>query len=376
MDNALDYLAWRGDIPFSFDGFNEIDMLLFSELVYAPIENYSHSLRMEAGRGPELPSIFRTVYPSELPKKTSYVFKPRYDLWNMLESCPRFAGVRLDRFVSNFEPENDKQFAAALFCCEIEGKKHAVVSFRGTDATVTGWKEDFDMACKFPIPAQSDSVGFLDSVLEGGYDSISVCGHSKGGNLAMYASASCSSPDMICGVYNFDGPGLQESFFLSDAWKGLQPRIRSFIPESSIIGMLLGRGTMPVVVESDSRSIMQHNPFYWHVRGTHFTETDDTTVSSRFLDGTFHRFLDSCTLEQKEVLVRTAFQIVEVSEAVRVKDIPKGLVKHLPKARKIISEIPEQDRKLISKTLKILVGSGSVTAKLLLGKEIADNENH
>ena len=375
MDNALDYMAWRGDIPFSFDGFNEIDMLIFAELVYAPLENYSHSFSVNAGQGPELPSIFRTVYPSALPKKTSYVFKPRYDLWSMLESHPRFSGVRLDRFVSNFEPENDKQFAAAVFCCEFNGKKHAVVSFRGTDSTVTGWKEDFDMAYKFPIPAQADSVAFLDSVLGAGYDSVDVCGHSKGGNLAMYAAASCSAPDSICGVYNFDGPGLQESFFLSDAWKGLQPRIRSFIPESSIIGMLMGRGTMPVIVESDSKSIMQHNPFYWHVIGTHFVEADDTTVSSRFLDGTLHRFLDSCTLEQKEVLVRTVFQIIEISEADKVKDIPKGLVKHLPKARRIISEIPEKDRKLISETLKILVGSGSITAKLLLGKEDTVNEN-
>ena len=369
MDNALDYVAWRGDIPFSFDGFNEIDMLVFAELVYGPLENFSHAYHVKPGKGPELPSLFKTVYPKELPKKTSYVFKPRYDLWSMLESYPRFAGVKLDRFVSNFEPENDKQFAAAVFCCEFSGKKHAVVAFRGTDATVTGWREDFDMAYKFPIPAQKDSIDFLNSVIGAGYDSIELCGHSKGGNLAMFAAACCSRPSEIGYVYNFDGPGLQDSIFLSENWKSVRTRIRSFIPESSIIGMLLGRGTPPVVVKSDSKSIMQHNPFYWHVCGTRFVETEDTTVSSQFLDGTLHRFLDSCTLEQREILVRTAFQIVEVTGAERVKDIPKGLVKHLTKARKIIAAIPEQDRKVISETLKILVGSGSETAKLLLGKE-------
>ena len=372
MDNLLDYVAWRGDLPFQVDGFNELDMLVFAELVYAPLENHSKAFHVGAGKGPELLSIFRTVYPTELPKKTSYVFRPRYDLWCMMEDHPRFAGVTLDRFVSNFEPENDKQFAAAVFCCNFGGKKHAVVAFRGTDATVTGWKEDFDMAYKFPIPAQKDAVGFLDSVIGAGYDSIDVCGHSKGGNLAMYACACCVSPDSVGGVFNFDGPGLQDTFLLSENWKSIRPRIRSFIPESSIIGMLLGRGVAPVVVKSDSKSIMQHNPFYWHVRGTHFVETDDTTVSSRFLDGTLHSFLDSCTVEQREILVRTAFQIVEVSGAERVKDIPRGLMTHLPKARKIIAGIPEEDRKVISETLRILVGSGSRTAKLLLGKEGED----
>ena len=179
-DNALDYLSWRGDLPFSQDGFNEIDMLLFSMLVYAPIENYAKDFTAESGRGPTLLSLFRTVYPKPLPKGTSYVFQPRYDLWHMMEDHKRFAEVHLDRFLSNFEPENDKQFAAAVFCCIIGGRKVAVVSFRGTDATVTGWKEDFDMAYKSPIPAQSDALEFLNSVLDSGYDRIYSAGHSKG----------------------------------------------------------------------------------------------------------------------------------------------------------------------------------------------------
>ena len=368
-DNALDYVSWRGDLPLSADGFNEVDMLLFSEFVYAPLENVSKSFHKPAGTGPTLLSLLKTVYPGPLPKKTSYVFSPRYDLWHTTEVHRRFAEVLLDRFVSNFEPENDKQFAAAVFCCLVNGKRIAVVSFRGTDATVTGWKEDFDMAYKSPIPAQTDSVDFLDSVLDAGYDSILVCGHSKGGNLAMYGAACCKDPDRIDAIYNFDGPGLQESVFKRDTWDILQDRIHSFIPESSIIGLLMSHRAVPVVVESDSVSIKQHNPFYWHVSGTHFVRTEDTTISSRFLDGTFHAFLDSCTMEQKELLVRTAFEIVELSGAVRVRDIVKGLVLHLPQVKRKISEIPESDRKVLSEAMKILVGSGSKTVKLLMGKE-------
>ncbi|MBR4426485.1 MAG: DUF2974 domain-containing protein [Spirochaetales bacterium] len=368
-DNALDYLSWRGNLSFSQDGFNEVDMLLFSELVYAPIENYSKDFCAYCGEGPTLPSILRTVYPNPLPKGTSYVFQPRYDLWYMIENQIRFSEVRLDRFVSDFEPENDKQFAAAVFCCIIKGMKVAVVSYRGTDATVTGWKEDFDMAYKSPIPAQTDALTFLNSVLLSGYDRIFVAGHSKGGNLAMYASAFCKSPERICGIYNFDGPGLSDEILKSQQWRRIEPIIRSFIPESSIIGLLLGHDTKPFIVKSDSMSIKQHNPFYWHVSGTGFVRSDDTTFSSRFLDGTLHSFLESCTMEQKELLVRTTFEVLEVSGAVRVRDIVKGLAKNLPQLKQTISSITEEDREVIGEVMRILAGSGGKTVLALIGKK-------
>ncbi len=369
MGNALDYVLWKGDMPFSNEEFNEIDMLLFSELVYAPIENYSRDFSAEACEGPTLLSILKTVYPKPLPKRTSYVFKPRYDLWCMMENHRRFAEVHLDRFVSNFEPEHDKQFAAAVFGCIIGGKKVGLVSYRGTDATVTGWKEDFDMAYKSPIPAQSDATTFLDSVLLSGYDVIHVCGHSKGGNLAMYASAYCKSPDRISEIYNFDGPGLSDEILESEIWGKVRSNVKSYIPESSVIGMLLGHCSKPVIVKSNSKSIMQHNPFYWHVAGSSFIRSGDTTFSSRFLDGTLHEFLKSCTLEQKELLVKTTFELIEVSEAVRVHDIAKGLITHLPQLKRTISSISQDDRKVIAEVMRILAGSGGRTALQLLERK-------
>ncbi|MBO6000502.1 MAG: DUF2974 domain-containing protein [Spirochaetales bacterium] len=370
MNNALDYVLWRGDLALSVDGFNEVDMLLFSELVYAPIENYSRSFCSDAGKGPDLLSILKDVYPAPLPKRTSYVFQPRYDLWNMMPTRRRFAEVRLDRFSSNFEPENDKQFAAAIFCCLFGKEKIAVVAYRGTDATVTGWREDFDMAYKSPIPAQSDAVSFLNEALKSGYDKIYVCGHSKGGNLAMYAGAFCSKPEDLSEIYSFDGPGLSDDIIRSDIWKKVSSKIHSYIPESSIIGLLMGHSGTPVIVKSDSKTIMQHNPFYWHVMGGSFVRSEDTTLSSQFLDETLHEFLSDCTLEQKEILVKTTFEIVQVSEAVRVRDIPKGLAMRIPKVKKTISSISKEDREVVGEVLRILAGSGSRTAKLLMEKKV------
>ena len=185
----------------------------------------------------------------------------------------------------------------------------------------------------------------------------------------MYSGACCTSPDRISEIYSFDGPGLSDDIFESSHWNTVQPKIHSYIPESSIIGLLLGHCTSPVIVKSDSKTIMQHNPFYWHVLGNAFIRSEDTTFSSRFLDGTLHDFLKSCTLEQKELLVRTTFEVVEVSEAVRVKDIAKGLAVRLPQVKKTISSIPESDRKVIGEVMRILVGSGGRTAKLLFGKK-------
>jgi hypothetical protein len=115
---------------------------------------------------------------------------------------------------------------------------------------------------------------------------------------------------------------------------------------------------------------MQHNPFYWHVMGGSFVRSEDTTLSSQFLDETLHEFLSDCTLEQKEILVKTTFEIVQVSEAVRVRDIPKGLAMRIPKVKKTISSISKEDREVVGEVLRILAGSGSRTAKLLMEKKV------
>ena len=361
MTNALDYVSWRGDLPLSTAGFNEVDFLLFAELVYAPIENWAKKNpgKNPDGRGPLLTAIAHTVYPTPLPKKTSYVFTPRYDLWMMLEQSTRLNEIRLDLFESNFEPENDKQFAAAVFSITEDGNNTAIVAFRGTDSTVTGWKEDFDMAYKCPIPAQSDAVDFLEKVLDADYGKTYVCGHSKGGNLAMYASACCSRPEKITAVYSFDGPGLSDEILESKGWKSIQERIHSYVPESSVIGMLLGNSISPEVVKSDNVSLMQHNPFYWHVLGTSFVRSEETTFSSRFLDGTLHEFMAECTLEQKELLVKTTFELIEVSGAEKTKDIMKGLVRNLPELKKTLDGISEEDRMMLRQVAHIMRISGS-----------------
>ena len=370
MNNALDYIKWRGDISLSDYGPNEVDYLIFSELVYAPLENCMEESGKLDGNGPTLVSIFDKVYPVPVPQTASFVFKPRYELWTLMDDHRRFAELRLDHFRSNFEPENSKQFAAAVFSYGPKSRKTAVVAFRGTDSTVTGWKEDFDMAYKSPIPAQDDATEFLNEVIaSGAYESITVCGHSKGGNLAMYSASTCSAPDSIKAVYSFDGPGLSDSILKSEGWKSIEGRIHSYIPESSVIGMLLGNTTHPVVVKSDNVSLMQHNPFYWHVLGPSFLKSVETTFSSRFVDGTIHRFLSDCTLEQTEVLVKTVFDIIEISEAVKVRDIAKGLVKRLPQVKRKISEIPEADRKILKELLHLLAGSSNKTLKLMFSDQ-------
>ena len=370
MNNALDYIRWRGDLPLAECAPNEVDYLIFSELVYAPLERCNNESGSLDGEGPSLISIFEKVFPEPLPKNASYVFRPRYDVWSLMADHRRFAEVRLDHFMSNFEPENDKQFAAAVFSYGFGAERTAVVAFRGTDSTVTGWKEDFDMAYKSPIPAQTDSVAFLNEVISSGtYENITVCGHSKGGNLAMYSAAMCNAPDRIKAVYSFDGPGLPASVLQSDGWKAIEGLIHSYIPESSVIGLLLGNTTHPVVVKSESVSLMQHNPFHWHVMGPIFLRSEETTISSRFLDGTLHQFLSSCTVEQTETLVKTVFELIDISGAVKVRDIVKGLVKKIPQVKRKISEIPEADREVLRQLLHLLVGSGNKTLKLMFSEK-------
>ena len=364
--NALDYVAHYGHLSFTEMPFNNVDMLILAMLSYAAFENYSENFCAPIGTGPTLLSLLPIVYPNPIPAKTSYIFRPRYELWQTMKTHRRFAEIRLDRFAFKFDPSADEQFAAAVFCCQVGTSKTAIVSFRGTDATVIGWREDFDMAYKCPIPAQKDSLQFLESVLQQGYDKIILCGHSKGGNLSMYSAAKATMAYLISDIYNFDGPGLSDDIISSLGWAKIRSKVHSFVPESSIIGMLLGCATKPFVVRSSSMSIMQHNPFYWHVQGTNFVEADNRTASSKFFDGTMQNLLAMCTPQQKETVVRTVFEIIQISGANKMKDVVKGLLPKLSEVISVISSIPQEERAILRQVLVNLLGSAGVAVLQLL----------
>ena len=354
MTNLLDYLRWRGDLPFERDGFNEIDLLIFAQLAHTPMENLTKDHTKT-----HLPDLTDILYPTPPEGDKDSLPVQRYGLWKELIQTRRYASVSLRRFAARFVPKEEKQFAAALYAVNGVG----VVAFRGTDATLVGWKEDFNMGFESPIPSQTEAVRFLETCA-GDFDRLVVCGHSKGGNLAMYASAMCRPEvqDQIISTFSYDGPGMDDATLQSDGWNRIASRIHSYIPESSVIGLLLGHAEQHIIIQSDSTGIGQHNPYYWHILGPAFVRAEETTLSSRIMEETTHRFISNCTPEERRVLINNVFSVLNATGARRLKELPMGLLTHLDAVTAAFRDIPEEDRKMAGELLKMLAQSGGNSA--------------
>ena len=158
-------------------------------------------------------------------------------LLHRIASHPRFENILLCGFVNELDTEKEKQFAALTF---LWGDQ-AFVAFRGTDTTFVGWKEDFFLCLSEAVPAQLSAVDYLSRgpQLEG--RRLFLGGHSKGGNLAAYAGVKCA-PEYamrIETIFNFDGPGFPAAFIQSEDYFRMLPRIRTLLPQGSVVGLLL-----------------------------------------------------------------------------------------------------------------------------------------
>ena len=360
MDNIVDYMRWRGDLSYEQSSFCPVDFLIYAELAYARYEQLP-----DQGLGRSLAELKPLLYPDPLEKIDSSVLRNRFDLWQVLPGCPRFSTIRLVDFAAHFAAREEVQFSASLF----EAGDACVVAFRGTDSTLVGWKEDFNMSFETPVPSQLEAVQYLARAVRG-RGKLYLTGHSKGGNLALYAAA-MSPEDIqehIAGVYVFDGPGVSEDVLAGEGFERIRSRVHSYIPESSIIGLLMETCEHPTVVVSDSVSIQQHDPFYWHVLGTRFVEAEDTTLSSRFIDRTLHGFLHDCDVERRKGIVDVMYQLLALTGAKSIRELPRGIALHLGEIRKALAQLPAEDRALLSEVLRILVGSGGETVRELFGE--------
>ena len=181
------------------------------------------------------------------------------------------------------------------------------LAFRGTDSTIVGWKEDFNMAFRCPVPAQESAARYVDEAADA-IDGPLLCGgHSKGGNLAVYGAAMCSSGarNRIERVFSHDGPGFVEEFLNGDAFASLSGRIDKTLPQSSIFGMMFETQEDYAIVESTEFSLLQHNPFSWVVDGCDFVYCERLSAGARYVDGSIREMLLAVSPGERERFCRS-----------------------------------------------------------------------
>lgn len=340
MNSMLQYIQWRGDLSFADVKPCVVDMLIFSELVHAPFE----ALNVKGGTLRDLRDEMLGQYEG---KKLSSLLQCRRELWQQMEKYRRFAEPELLLFDACTDAVEEVQFGAALF----KIGKTGVVAFRGTDGTLVGWKEDLNMSYSDEVPSQVKALHFLQTCYSMmdlfSLEELLLTGHSKGGNLALYCAVCCGAEikSRIRDIYCFDAPGLCASMLAGEGWRQVEERVHSYIPEASIIGLLLENPGKKVIVKSDSVSILQHNPFFWHVLGTELVQAEDTTWASQRIERTVKEYLQKYTAERRREIVDTLFEIVSASGAQQVRDLPAGLLLHRTEVLRRLGMLREDEKR-------------------------------
>ena len=323
MARMLDYLAWRGDLSFSSSAPNEVDALIFSTLSYIPF-------RGSVERNPEKPVLLRQAAPEffEIPDPEGYIRTQNdLELLKAAGESQRFGNIRIAEYRKIFIKERDTQFAAVTFLLD-DGS--IFISFRGTDNTLVGWKEDFSMCFRREIPSQKLAKQYLQDVLMDHSGPVRVSGHSKGGNVAVYA-VSQSVPvirERILEVYNQDGPGFSEAFLEDPGYRQILPILHTQVPQSSVIGMILNRAEPIAIVKSNQSGIMQHDPFSWEVQGNRLVAVDSLSGNSIFLQLTIKNWLLGMDMETRVRMVDMLFDLLTSGDVEVTGDLfqPKNLV--------------------------------------------------
>lgn len=305
MADIFDYLKWRGDLRFSQAPFNPVDALIFSTLSYIcfdgiVLDNTEDMLMLK-----DAAELFFQQTDTE--KKVRV--KKDLSLLRDAADTERFGRTWITFYRNIFVPEEETQFAAMTFFLD---DKTAAVVYRGTDQTLAGWKEDFNMTFYESIPAQREALRYLED-FAGTYDMpIRLTGHSKGGNLSVYAASNCSEDirARIVEVYNHDGPGFTEHMMGTAGYLAMVPKIRTYIPQSSVVGMLLEHEEPYSVIRSRQIGPIQHDPYSWEVMGGDFIHMEDVTEESRFLDRTLKTWMAGMSKEERSELVDTVYELL------------------------------------------------------------------
>lgn len=316
MADLFDYLDWRGDLSFDAVGVTPADALIFSALSYIHYDG----LVQQGFQNPVPMEVVADAFAALPDKEDRVLLRQDAPLLMAAAATERFRKVRLVFYNSATIPEQESQFAAVAFL--LPGDT-AVLAFRGTDATLVGWKEDFNMSFQDRIPAQEKALYYTQSFAQGFDRKLILCGHSKGGNLAVYAASRCPGEiqERITAVYNNDGPGFTASLMGDPGYRAMVPKIHSFVPQSSVVGMLMEHEEPYTVIKSRQVSILQHDLYSWEVMGCGFVPVPGVSSDSLLVNRTVKAWLAGRTAAERNAFVDAVFELLGTGDVDSAKEI-------------------------------------------------------
>lgn len=386
MANIIDYIKWRGDLKMQIDPFNDVDGLILSELVYVEFKQLVPGLSENKSRRLEDVAKDFEKYNDVDKLMSEFSFtKDAITLLNVLGHSKRYKDILLSDYINELDYQEIKQFAAITFQLP---DSSIYIAFRGTDDTILGWKEDFMMTYTMPIPSQNRAKEYFEQIASKKYNKsliyliqnrnyktsifssfkqyliqcfqgvqVRLGGHSKGGNLAVYAACNTNekTKKRIIEIYNNDGPGFDLEILDLPEYQKIARKIKKIVPEGCVFGIMLDYLEEMIVVKSDGKGLMQHSGFTWQVTSTNFIESDNINSDSQVMDTAFKAWLNKVDKETRKNAVNSIFNIIDAAEIKTINDFSEKTFKRLVTALKELKNMDSDSRNTVIQFFKTLV---------------------
>lgn len=311
MGNLITYVQQYGAQTFEDKSLTDIDVLVLTEIAYLPFDeivpksfDITEAISLE-----QLGKEFEQIKEKEQELNPFMITSERIELLEIVSKSQRYKEIKVFGFMNDIDDERTKQFAAVCYQWEEENRW---IIFRGTDETLIGWKEDFMMTYSDLIPAQTDAIEYLKKQAETFSGTLNVSGHSKGGNLSLYASAMQEETvqNRIGQIYCWDSPGVHRSILGTEGYQRVVSKAKRYIPQDSIVGMMLESQVPYQIIESQGSGISQHSALMWNIEENHFVELTELTKNSQLTDQTFKQWTEVVSDEDLKLFFDTFFELI------------------------------------------------------------------
>lgn len=360
MSNLFDYISWRGDLSFEASPLCEVDNFIFCMVTYIDYNriynNYNPDVKLVLK---DVAREFCKIYDVKTVKKMGLVI-PWENIRKLIDrmgKSQRFSNVELSDFVNEIDEYKEMQFSAVTFHLNND---EMFISFRGTDDTLVGWKEDLRLSYLNEIPAQRRSVEYLECVARKYPNKkIYVGGHSKGGNLAKY---SCTWVDddilsRVFVIYNNDGPGFLPDIVSSERFARVENKVINFVPQSSLVGQIFQHRGKRVIIKSKNKGVYQHNIFGWEIHGTCAVRLEKFTRSGEINHEIFNTRINSMSIEERRNFADTFCSILDKSGVKSLRELTEAGFKSAAVMVRAYAELDKEQKQMMSAFLSKLLSA-------------------
>lgn len=351
MENIIDYVKNWGKYSLLEVPFNEVDSLVLCQLVYLHYGRFVPGLD-ERNMPVDIQSIY--THPDRDRILDDYWYRENNkELFAAVAESKRFCKLKMNYYVDIINEQEQTQFSAMTYILE---DKNVYIAYGGTDATIVGWKEDLNLAFSKPLHSQYLAVEYMDRVAGYVAGSFYAGGHSKGGNLAVYAAMNCKpkTREKLLKIFNNDGPGFRPEIKAQGKYEEITDRMVKFIPRSSLVGTLLEDQEDFIVVESRGVGLLQHNAYSWKTENGTFVRAKNMTEGKIMRDAALNEWILSLTQEETHAFVDTLYEVITASEASNVFEFGADWKNCLQSVFEAAKGIDETTKKAISKIIRSL----------------------